>query len=133
MDVKTALALIGQIGCGPTLCLEAEDYTNRHEGAIKLTTIVKTVGSEREDAERDYEGSEPIDVRADFVIIVTDCNDDVELYRRVLTEAVIPTLVHEIREFFRIRPTQWAPFHPHKQGGVERWGEPEIDRKYGRA
>lgn len=132
MNVDTALRLIEQIDCGPNLCVEAEDYTRRHEGAIRLTTIVTTVGSEREQF-GNYKDAEPIDVRAQFVIIVTDCADDLELYRRVLTEALIPTLTHEIREFFRIKPTGWAPFHPHKIDGVDRWGEPEVDRKYGTA
>jgi hypothetical protein len=130
MNIDTALALCEQIECGPTLCIEAEDYTRRHEGALRVTTIVSTVGSERETFGR-YDEAEPIDVRAAFVIVVDDCNDATELYRRVLTEAVIPTLVHEVREFFRIKPTGWAPFHPHKRDGVSRWGQPEVDRKYG--
>lgn len=28
---------------------------------------------------------------------------------------------HEMREFLRIAPTYWAPFHPHHTDGIRRW------------
>lgn len=137
MNVKTALQLIELIDCGPGWRLEAEDHTHRYQDVIKVTVHVNAIATEREHWATECDGycnaDETLDVRASFHVFVGRCNNDVDLYRCVFDNAVVPVLLHEAREMFRIKPTGWAPFHPHRRDGMERWGEPERDQAYGLA
>lgn len=132
MNVTSALLLVGQVDCGPNWRLTAEDYTHRQEATICVTTHVATISTDRK--HWPYKRSTPrVEVRAHFLVYVGDCADAEDLYRRLFDQAVVPTLVHEGRELFRIRPTGWAPFHPHHRDGMLRWGAVEHDQKYGLA
>ncbi|MER5698902.1 hypothetical protein ACWDBO_44890 [Streptomyces mirabilis] len=128
MEVRSAVQLIQQLQYKPGWTLDAEDSTNRFEGTVKVRFVFPAYHSERELAEQGYpkmtEGS-----WAEFRIVVSDC-DDTELYRRVLGK-IMEIELHEAREFLRVLPTYWAPFHPHRVDGMKRWGDLEGDLSYG--
>lgn len=113
----------------------AEDDTRRYEGAIKVKIDYPANKSERADmraaalADEDT-ATEAIMTYATFRIIAEECKDDTALYKKVL-EAVLRIEEHEAREFFRVLPTYWAPFHPHKADGMQRWGTREADLLFG--
>lgn len=127
MEVKSALALINALIYKPNWAISAEDHTGRFEGCVKVIIEYPARQSEREDAALGY----PTDITAtaSFPVIVTDC-DDTALYKRVI-DAIVQLEIHEAREFLRVQPTLWAPFHPHRVDGMKRWGNVEGDLKFG--
>ena len=117
MDVQSAIKLIGQIKIMPFWDLEAEDHTHRFEGAICLKVTYPSYETSREMFALGYpEANRPY---AKFPIIVRDL-DDIGLYRAI-TAILVEIYEHEVREFLRISPTGWAPFHPHQIDGMRRW------------
>ena len=128
MKVPTAIALIANLVYKPGWTMETEDYSHRHEDGVKVTLCCDTYRSEREEAEEGYPS--PIRPRASFCILVGDLETDVDLYR-ALMDKIIEYEVHEAREFLRVKPTLWAPFHPHKADGQKRWGNPAADLAFG--
>ncbi|MBM0256376.1 hypothetical protein [Micromonospora sp. 4G55] len=126
MEVKSALDLVNAIIYKPGWRISAEDHTRRFEGAIVVRIDYPARASERDEAP-DYERE--INTYATFPLIVADC-DDVGIYRRIV-DKLIAIETHEIREFFRIQPTRWAPFHPHRIDGMKRWGDPDGDLQFG--
>lgn len=128
MEVKSALALINSLIYKPGWSIVAEDHTNRFEGTVKLIISYPARQSEREDAAKGY----PVEINpsATFPITVTDCEDDTELYRKIIG-AIAQLEIHEAREFLRVHPTNWAPFHPHRVDGMKRWGSVEEDLRFG--
>lgn len=129
MRVDSAIHLIESVMYKPGWQFSAEDHTNRYEGAIKLRVDYEAQNSDRPDAFDGYPTH--IQTYASFPIIVGDC-DDTTLWRRMLT-AVAAIDSHEAREFFRVRPTGWAPFHPHNIDGMKRWGDMANDIQFGLA
>lgn len=127
MNVSSAIRLVNELVYKPGWSFTAEDHTNRFEGSIKVRIDYPALNSNRERAEHGYD--EEIKTYASFAMIVLDC-DDVSLYRKVI-ERVIEIEIHEAREFLRVEPTFWAPFHPHRIDGMKRWGAVESDLQFG--
>lgn len=130
MEAQSAVALLNNLVLKPGWSVVAEDYCRRHEGCVKVDVTYPAYRSERELAP-DYFELVPDGAKAAFVVAVGDINDDCELYRRLLHILVLEIEMHEWREFLRVRPTMWAPFHPHRLDGQNRWGTPEKDRIWG--
>jgi hypothetical protein len=128
--VQTAIDLIGQIVYKPEWVFEATDHTKRYEGTVCLKITYPAQMSEREEAPAGYPTR--INPYATFAIMVGDCDDAACLYRRVL-DVILLIEAHEAREFMRITPTFWAPFHPHTIDGMQRWGTVEHDLTFGLA
>jgi hypothetical protein len=126
---ESAVELISALCYKPGWSLSATDCTHRHEGAVVVHVSYPAYPSERDQAAAGYPGPEQ-KLRANFPLLVGDCDDDVELYRRVLG-VLLEVETHEAREFLRVRPTWWAPFHPHRIDGMRRWGTPEQDLRFG--
>lgn len=126
MRVESAVELINCVVYKPEWKITATDHTKRSEGAVQVRIDYPARRSERELAP-DY--VEEIMTYAEFPMIVLDC-DDVSIYRRLL-DAIICIETHEAREFLRVLPTEWAPFHPHRVDGMKRWGDIEGDLKFG--
>jgi hypothetical protein len=121
MDVRTAMELInsGNIRLMPYWDIEATDHTNRFEGAVCVKVTYPSYETSREMARSGYpEQNRPY---ASFPIVVRDL-DDIGLYR-ALVKIITEIQEHETREFLRIGPTYWAPFHPHQIDGMRRWDE----------
>lgn len=55
-------------------------------------------------------------------MILCEDLDDIGLYYRI-ARIVMEVEEHEMREFLRISPTMWAPFHPHNTGGIRTWAK----------
>lgn len=127
MEVSSALALANQLVFLPGWIISAEDHTNRFEGSIKVCFKYPTVQTERADAPDNY--PHPIEARASFALPVLDC-DDTSIYRRIL-DATVQIACHEHREALRVLPTYWAPFHPHRLDGMNRWGDVQGDMQFG--
>lgn len=132
MRISSALKLIGELQYKPGWKFTAEDHSNRFEGSITLRIDYPARNSNRDQAEAGY--PEEITTYASFPMIVADCEDD-ELYFRIL-QLIGEIEMHEAREFLRIAPTMWAPFHPHKVDGMKRWaartgGNLEADLQFG--
>ncbi|WP_433463933.1 hypothetical protein [Spirillospora sp. CA-128828] len=129
MEIESAIRLIGNLIYKPGWVFEAKDYSNRFEGAIAIRIEYPAFQSERADAAKGY----PNEIRpyATFPVVVDDC-DDVSLYRLVLTH-IMEIEEHEAREFLRVEPTMWAPFHPHRADGMRRFGAMQQDLRFGLA
>ncbi len=127
MMIQSAIDLINNIVYKPGWKFSVEDHTNRFEGAIKLRIDYPACNTDRDCAREGYQ--EQIETYAHFPVIVADCDDE-ELWRRVLG-CIAEIDEHERREAFRIKPTFWAPFHPHQIDGMARWGDPAGDLKFG--
>ena len=127
MQVSTAVALIKNLEYKPGWSFHAYDHSNRFEGGVRLDIRYECRRSEREFAP-DYNVT--IEARAAFALQVRDGWDETDLYRAVL-EKVLDVEQHEAREFFRVKDTWWAPFHPHRIDGMERWGTPTTDLMFG--
>lgn len=97
--------------------ITAGDYTSRHESAIWLEIVIPTRQTERHEAP-----GYPTEVgaRSRFMLLVDDC-DGVEALMYKVLKAIAMSEMHEAREFLRLKPTFWAPFHPHKVEGTRRW------------
>ena len=132
MKVETAIALIGTLVYKPGWTIEAVDHRHRHEDCIKIQVTYPAKRSERELASRGYPDDIDDGARASFVVLVGDIQEDCELYRRLL-DCILSIEEHEAREFLRIKPSYWAPFHPHLIDGMKRWGSPDRDLLFGAA
>jgi hypothetical protein len=128
MLVSSAVAIINDgIVFFPGWQIHAEDFTSRHEGAVCLSITFPSWETKRSEAMAGFpEANMP---RQCFIIQVSDL-DDVELHRAVI-KILVDCFTHEAREAYRIEPSGWAPFHPHKIDGMIRWGSREKDLTYG--
>jgi hypothetical protein len=128
MEVPTAIRIINDGICFmPGWQITASDFTGRHQGTICLHVEYPGRETARREAP-DYKlHNRP---RAAFLIQVANIRDDIELHRKVL-DKLIEFWTHEARESYRVNPSMWAPFHPHNQDGMERWGDVEKDLHYG--
>lgn len=121
MEVKSAVRLINELVYRPGWTIEAEDYTKRFEGSVMVKFTFPAYHTERDLAEQGYP-SYTDESWAKVPIMVGDCPDDAELYGRVL-DCIRKIELHEAREFLRVKPTYWAPFHPHRVDGMRRWAK----------
>jgi hypothetical protein len=127
MTPDTAIALIDGLVYKPGWSFETTDHCHRYENSVLVRINYPAQRSERAEAADGY--ATTITTYAKFIILL-DKLDDVGLYRRLLDHiACIDS--HEAREFLRTRPTLWAPFHPHKTDGMERWGDVAADLVFG--
>jgi hypothetical protein len=116
MEVSSAIALVEQVIYQPGWRFSATDHTNRFEGAICVRIDYPARDSKKEYAPA-YE--KEILTYASFPLIVLDCDE--EALFASLVFAIEEINQHETREFFRVAPTFWAPFHPHRIDGMRRW------------
>lgn len=119
MDIQTAIDLISQITYKPGWIITSRDNSKRFESSICVDITYPATNSDRSEAP-DY--STPIlpnGARASFAVMVNKL-DNVALYAAIC-QFIMTIEEHEMREFFRINPTYWAPFHPHKTDGMARW------------
>jgi hypothetical protein len=127
MTVTSAITLIDLIVYRPGWSIRAIDHTKRYAGAVKVRIEYPAANTDRDQAPG-Y--AQAITARAEFAMIVADC-DDVALHKQIL-DAILRIEEHEAREFYRVHPTNWAPFHPHHAEGTLRWGSsPERDLQFG--
>lgn len=129
MLVSSAVTIINEsVIFFPGWKIRAEDFTTRHEGCICLHIEGTSWETNRPEAMAGYPTvNHP---RVTVLLQVGNIADDLELHRAVLGK-LIDFMVHEAREAYRIKPTGWAPFHPHKIDGMNRWGEVDKDLTYG--
>jgi len=126
----TAKVLIEQVIYKPGWKFEVTDFSHRFEGTIMVKVTYPATNSDRDQApcfSEQIEGG----ARASFGLACGDCNNPMDLYRTMLTDVIMPIELHEAREFFRIPPTNWAPYHPHNLTGMKEWGTPDQDRRFG--
>lgn len=116
--------------------IHAEEFP-RFEDSVLLTIEYPVIDSSRHhwdtpvgEAQSDGDIKEMFYVSTKWVIQAGCCTDDTDLYREFLSKVAIIDM-HEAREALRIRPSLWAPFHPHRTGGMERWGDPQGDIMFG--
>jgi len=127
MLTDTAVRLINEsVIFLPGWTIKAKDFTARHEGCICLFVSYPGRESARREAPDYQVRNEP---RATFLLQVNEM-DDTQLHKAVL-DRLIEFITHEFREFYRVQPSYWAPFHPHTIDGMKRWGEGERDLQFG--
>lgn len=129
MLVESAIELIQCLVYKVDWKFEVEDATKRYENAVKLTIHYPAQETDREDAKNGY-GRDNYPY-ASFILMVGNV-DQIELYRKV-ANCILEIESHEMREFLRVKPTYWAPFHPHNEDGMKRWGTFHDDLKFGLA
>ena len=129
MECESACRLINDlIIYEPNWKITATDHTNRFEGTIVIRIDYPARNTNRDQADGGY--ANPIMTYASFTIVAHECSDMTELYRQVL-QRILLIHEHEAREYFRIHPTNWAPFHPHRLDGMKAWGNPASDLQFG--
>lgn len=116
MKVETAIDLVNQIVYRPGWKFTATDHTSRFEGSICVRIDYPAQDTGRENAP-DYE--KQIETYARFPLVVRDL-DDIGLWHAIC-DKITEIDAHEMREYFRVSPTMWAPFHPHNIDGMQRW------------
>ena len=138
MLVDSAVALINSLSYKTDWHIVASDMTSRHESAVRVEVTYPAEQSERDEFPL-YGTPVRGGARAAFLILVGDCQTDKDLYFRLLSEIILPIEMHEAREFLRVAPTGWAPFHPHRVEGMHEWAKRsglanvEHDLKFGLA
>lgn len=143
MELSTAVTLINDAAFLPGWQIVAEDHTRRFGGTIKLSTVLDTVDTNRENVARDDDGRpyfvHNIDggARAAFEVYVGDVQDREQLALKVV-DKLTEVFRHEAREALRWGDTLDASLHPHRPEGMsahERLtGTPLInDYSYGTA
>lgn len=118
MRAQSAVDLIAQLTYRPGWEIRAECY-DRFEQGVCVTVEYEALNSARELAAHGF--TERIRTAAQFPLLAGDL-DELGLYRAV---AGLISVVdeHEMREWLRVKPTWWAPFHPHRCDGIRRWAE----------
>lgn len=129
MQPTSAVDLLSQVIYKPDWVITAADNSDRFEGTITVCVEYPCQQYNRDQAPLGY--PKDMQAKASFRIMVGDCNDTTTLYRRTLEVLHGRIDCHEAREAFRIKPTYWAPFHPHKLDGMERWGDVQGDMNFG--
>jgi hypothetical protein len=125
MNVASAVELINNsLVYKPGWTFTATDHTNRFEDTIVVRVDYPALNSNRDQAAEGYQ--QDIQTYASFPLVVRDCTDE-DLFFQVLT-AIGKIELHEAREFLRLKPTMWAPFHPHNVDGMKRWSTRTGDR-----
>lgn len=119
MQVSTAVELIHTLIFFPGFEFKAADHTDRFEGSVRVRVEYDAWNTNRETV-TDGHYTEQIRTYAEFPIMVEDVADEHVLYRRLMG-CLMRLYEHEAREALRVRGTQWAPFHPHRVGGMRRW------------
>lgn len=117
MEINSAIKLVGELIYKPGWEITAKEHDNRFEGTITVRIDYPARNSNRDQAEAGY--PQEINTYASFPLIVADCSDD-DLYGQIL-DRISAIEEHEAREFLRVEPTDWAPFHPHRVDGMRRW------------
>jgi len=129
MNCESAIRLTGNLVFRPGWKIEAKCHCHRFEECVCVTFTYPAFETAREQAEQGYPlENEP---HASYPVQVRDL-DDAGLYRKIL-ECIADIDSHEAREALRVKPTYWAPFHPHQQDGMQRWGAPDKDLCFGLA
>lgn len=124
MEIPSAVRLVNNLAYKPGWSFEATEHDNRFEGTIKVKINYPARNSSDPDAldvPVDERYPEEIMTYASFPIVVKDC-DDTALYCHI-ADAINDIESHEMREFLRVAPNGWAPFHPHRVDGMNRWAE----------
>ncbi|MFF9897746.1 hypothetical protein [Streptomyces longispororuber] len=119
METASAIKLVGEVGYKPGWEFIARDYSHRCEGAIVVRVYYPTRNSNRDHANAGY--PDEVTVPVDFPLVVADYTDE-DLYAALL-RVIMKIEEHEAREFLRVHPTGWAPFHPHRTTGMQRWAD----------
>lgn len=131
MEVSTALTVINeQLVYAPGWTIHAESFTNRFERGIRVGVDYPACATEREEARDGY--PRLIQTGGQFPVNLT-CDSIETLMRQLLVDVIFPIHHHEAREMLRLKPTFWAPFHPHRVEGMARWGDPQGDLMFGLA
>lgn len=115
----SAVELINNLLYKPGWTFTATEHDRRFEGTITVRVDYPARNSNRDQAADGY--PEVINTYATFPMVVQDCTDE-DLYYKVL-KIIEKIEMHEAREFLRVNPTHWAPFHPHRVDGMRRWAE----------
>lgn len=122
MRVESAIALINNLVYKPGWHFTATDHTKRFESTVLVRIDYPAVDSGRPNAMRDepYSSEDILPAAyASFPIVVDQCDDE-GLYLAML-QVILEIEMHEAREFLRVKPTYWAPFHPHQTDGMRKW------------
>lgn len=120
MNPDSACKLINEsLFYRPGWTFEAVKHTQRFENAIRVRIEFDTVDTSEPTADNTYET--PFRLHVSFTLMVGRM-DDVGLYKALLG-VILRVEEHEAREFLKVKPTQWAPFHPHTEDGIKRWHE----------
>lgn len=131
MSKDTAITFINDgLVYPPGWSLTAHDLTARFENTIKVVVSYPACQTNRDQAPEQY--PTVIQANAEFPLVV-DFHDVYGLVRRLIEEVFARIHLHEDREMIRVKPTFWAPFHPHKIDGMKAWGDVAGDVRFGTA
>jgi hypothetical protein len=142
MKVKDAEDIIHCVSYKPGWIIKP--VKSRFQDTVKLEITYPAHNSDRDMAVKGHPEMVPGGVRDDTHIYVGDIPEYLDFDAKVravfykLLRVIIDEIeTHEAREFLRYKPAigthgaYWAPFHPHRQDGIEFYGTPELDRRFG--
>ncbi|MGW7514154.1 hypothetical protein ACWGJ2_00980 [Streptomyces sp. NPDC054796] len=117
METASAIELIQDVIYKPGWSFTARDHTQRFEDTVVVRVDYPARNSNRDQAKAGY--PQTITTYAEFPLVVKNFTNE-DLYASLL-KTIISIEEHEAREFLRVLPTDWAPFHPHRVDGMRRW------------
>lgn len=126
MDATSACQYINGAVYKPSWKIMAEVEPN-FENTIRVRFEWEAPNYNKENAPA-YE--ETTQANAEFLIPCRGDCDQYDIYHAVFSR-IMECEHHESREAFRVGPALEAPFHPHTQKGMERWGNPHGDLTFG--
>lgn len=138
MQVETALDIVGdQLVTAPDVTVTAEDHRHRYQDAIRVRVTLDGWATERDEIREHGRAVRRLSPWAEFAIPVGSLDSAEDLVGAIL-DVIAEARSHEDREHTRLRPTYWAPFHPHREDGIARWAartgrDPQRDLTYGLA
>lgn len=117
MEVESAMALINDLTYFPGWEFEVSDHCKRFEGSVTVKVTYPSFETNRKEASEGF----PVENHpyATFPLMVHGMTAE-DLYY-AMGHILMSIYEHEMREALRVKPTFWAPFHPHRIDGIKRW------------
>lgn len=121
MRIAEAVRIIDSVVYKPGWRITVEN-PNSFTSTLQVRVDYPAQNSNREEAVNGYPTS--IDISASFPVYIGYSTPE-QLITAVFS-ALIKIETHEAREFFRVRPTYDAPFHPHRVEGMLAWNRRSV-------
>lgn len=129
MNAHRACQIINDVIYKPGWIFEAR-VSERFENTIYVHVEWDAPDYTRENAPDYIRMTKPM---ANYVRMCTESCTEEDILDWLFHSCIMASETHEAREAFRLRSTLDAPYHPHRQDGMKRFGDPQADLMFGLA